>query len=111
MKKTASIIIAFSTLLFSHFAHADAGWTDFVTVAELVPTARHYYEVRLPVKDNPSGCTNKKWFYQNYGSLGSDKMFDTLLKGIKSEIRLRVYVTGICNINGYSEFSSISIIP
>ena len=111
MKKAVSITLALSCLLFSHFADAKAGWTDFVTVAELVPTARHYYEVKLPVKDNPSGCRNGNWFYQNYGTPGSDKMFDTLLEGIKSEIRLRVYVTGVCNINGYSENSSISIIP
>ena len=111
MKRKVSIIIGVSTLLISHFSHADAGWTDFVTLAELVPTARHYYEVRLLVKKNPSGCKNKSWFYQDYSSLGSDKMFITLLEGIKSEVRIRVYVTGICNISGYSEISSVSIIP
>lgn len=111
MARKSSIIIGILTLLFSHYSHARAGWTDYVNLAELVPTSRHYYEVRLPVKDNPSGCSNKQWFYQNYGSLGSDKMFNTLLESITSGIRLRVYVTGVCNINGYSEFSSISIIP
>lgn len=77
----------------------------------MVPTDRHYFELRLPVKENPSGCRKKSWFYKNYGSLGSDKMFDTLLEGIKSGLRLRVYVTGVCNINGYSEISSVSVIP
>ena len=88
-----------------------AGWTDYVTVTELVPTDRHYYTFRLPVKINPSGCRNEEWFYQNYGSPGADKMFDALLEGIKSRIRLRVDVTGVCNIDGYSEISSIGIIP
>ena len=111
MKREVSIVMAFGALVFPHLVQASAGWTDFVTVAELVPTSRHYYEVRLPVRKNPSGCEDKIWFYQNYGSLGSDKMFNTLLEGIKSGIRLRVYVTGVCNINGYSEFSSVSIIP
>jgi len=111
MERKLSIIIGFSSLLFSHLVHADAGWTDVVTVAELVPTARHYYEVRLPVKKNPSGCRDKTWFYQDYGSPGSDQMFKTLLEGIKSGIRFRVYVTGKCNINGYSEISSVSVIP
>ncbi len=110
MKTEVSIAIVFSAMLFSQFAQASAGWTDFVTVEELVPTARHYYEVRLPVKENPSGCKNKTWFYQNYDSRGSDKMYDTLLEGIKSGYRLRVYVTGICNIHDYSEFSSVSVI-
>ena len=111
MEKIVSLIITVMVLIFSPVVHAEAGWTDFVTVAELVPTARHYYEVKLPVKENPGGCKNKIWFYQNYGTPGSDKMFDTLLEGIKSGIRLRFYVTGVCNINGYSEISSISIIP
>lgn len=91
-------------------ARAGAGWTDFVRVAELVPTSKHYYEVRLPVADNPSGCREKTWFYQNYESPGADQMFDVLLEGLTTNIQLRVYVTGVCNFNGYAEFSSISVI-
>ncbi|HKJ54325.1 MAG TPA: hypothetical protein VKB27_22715 [Gammaproteobacteria bacterium] len=91
-------------------ARASAGWTDFVRVAELVPTSKHYYEVRLPVADNPSGCREKTWFYQNYESPGADQMFDVLLEGLTTNIQLRVYVTGVCNFNGYAEFSSISVI-
>ncbi len=111
MKREASIVIGIIAILFSHLAHSSAGWTDYVTVAELIPTGHHYYIFRLPVKKNPSGCKEENWFYQNYGSRGSDKMFDTLLEGIKSNLRLRVYVTGVCNIDGYSEISSIGIIP
>ena len=111
MKGIIIITAGVSTLLFSHIVLARAGWTEFVAVAELVPTSRHYYEVRLPVKENPSGCESETWFYQNYDSVGSDKMFNTLLEGLSLEIQLRVYVTGICNTNGYSEFSSVSIVP
>ena len=111
MKREASIIIGIVAILFSHLAHSSAGWTDYVTVVELIPTDRHYYKFRLPVKKNPSGCKEKNWFYQNYGARGSDKIFSALLEGIKSNFRLRVYVTGVCNIDGYSEISSMSIIP
>ena len=111
MKREVLMIIGVGAFLFSNFVYASAGWTDYVTVAELVPTSRHYYEVMLPFNENPRGCKNKTWFYQNYDSIGSDKMFAILLEGIKSRIRLRVYVTGICNINSFSEFSSISVIP
>jgi len=111
MKSGILSIVILHALLFSNFAHARAGWTDYVNVAELVPRARLYYEVRLPAKTNTRGCREATWFYQNYGSLGSSKMFDILLEGIKSGIRLRVYVTGVCNLNGYSEFSAISVIP
>ena len=88
---------------------AEAGWTDYVSAAELIPTSKHYYELRLPVSDNPSGCREKNWFYQNYDAFGSDKMFEVLLESIKSRIPVRVYVTGNCNINGYAEFSSVGI--
>lgn len=90
-------------------ALAASGWTDYVRVAELVPTSKHYYELRLQVSDNPSGCREKQWFYQNYDSPGAEQMFEVLLESLTSDIRLRVYVTGVCNINGYSEFSSISV--
>jgi len=92
-------------------AKAEAGWTDYTRISELVPTSRHYYEVQLSVKKNPSGCTNNTWFYQEYELKGSDKMFETLLEGLKSGNQVRVYVTGKCNINGYSEFNAVGIIP
>lgn len=90
-------------------ARASAGWTDFVRVAELVPTSKHYYEVRLPVGNNPSGCREQQWFYQNYDSPGAEQMFEVLLESLTADIRLRVYVTGVCNLRGYAEFSSISV--
>ena len=90
-------------------ALANSGWTDFVRIAELVPTSKHYYEVRLPVRDNPSGCREKNWFYLDYDSPGSQQMFEVLLESLTNDIRLRVYVTGVCNINGYAEISSISV--
>ena len=110
MRTPAAIIVATQALLFSHFAQASAGWTDYVSVAELVPTGRHYFEVRLPVKENPSGCRDKIWFYRDYSSSGSEKMFEVLFEGIKSGVQVRVYVTGICNLNGYSEISAVSVI-
>ena len=110
MKIRLGIILAIHALLFSHLAQAKAGWTDYVNIIELVPTGRHYYEFRLPVKNNPSGCEDESWFYRDYNSSGADKLFDILFEGIKSGIRLRVYVTGICNINGYSEISAVSTI-
>lgn len=91
-------------------AAASAGWTEYVTVAELVPTAKHYYELRLPVRDNPSGCREKNWFFQNYDAQGSAQMFEVLLESLSTDVRLRVYVTGVCNLNGYAEFSAVSVV-
>ena len=110
--KTTVYLIGYLTLFaFPSLIQAEAGWTDYVKISELIPTSRHYYEVILPVKKNPSGCSNKTWFYQDYVTVGSDKMFETLLRGVESGSKVRVYVTGKCNVYGYSEFVSVGIIP
>ena len=92
-------------------ASAGSGWTDYTPVGELVPTAQPYYAVRLPVKHNPSGCSEKTWFFQNYSAIGADKMYRALLEAVKADLKVRVYVTGNCNFHGYSEFSSVSVVP
>ena len=104
------VLSALSALCLPTAVLASAGWTDYVRVSELLPTTRHYYEVRLPVRDNPSGCREKNWFYQNYDSPGAEQMFEVLLESLSSDIRLRLYVTGVCNLNGYAEFSAISVV-
>ena len=111
MKTATLIIIGTIAISFSNLVRAGSGWTDYMTVAELITTDRHYYKFQLPVKRNPSGCRNDEWFYQDYSSNGSDKTFAILLEGLKSKLRLRVYVTGKCNLDGFSEISSISIVP
>lgn len=111
MSRRIAGLVGVIALFVVRASFGESGWTDFVSVAELVPTSRHYYEVRLPVMSNPSECKARTWFYQDYDSNGADMMYKTLLEGVKSEIRVRVYVTGRCNINGYAEISSVSIIP
>lgn len=111
MRTRITVVFGVCVLALSPATQADGGWTDYVTIAELVPTGRHYYEVRLPVRENPSRCKNKVWFYQDYNSPGSERMFQTFLEAVKSELRLRVYVTGKCNLNGYSEISSVGVVP
>ena len=104
-------LIVICSLMLSSTARAEAGWTDEVTVVELIPTGKHYFELRLDGGKNPSGCREKDWFYINYEARGADKMFDLFADSIKTELRLRVYVTGVCNLSGYAEISSVSAGP
>jgi hypothetical protein len=90
--------------------YADAGWTDAAAVEELRATGGHYYAVRLEVKKPLSACGDKQWFFQDYEKSGSDKMHLMLLESLKSGLRVRVYLTGRCNLDGYSEFSSVSVL-
>ena len=105
---------AFIAVLLVHFsgpALAGSGWTGFAPVAELTPTIHHRYIFRLTLADNPSGCKESEFFYQDYASPGSDHMFRALLSAIESGRKVRVYVTGKCDLDGYSEVSSVSIVP
>ena len=112
VKLPVSRVVAIALLLFgSSLASpllARAGWTDYARVGELVATGRHYYELRLAV-DNPSGCREDHWYYRDYDAPGATQMLEILLEAIESDLRVRLYVTGVCNINGYAEFSSVGI--
>lgn len=88
-----------------------SGWTETTTIAELTPSSRHRYTVRLNLTDNPNDCRSKNTFYQDYSANGSDQMFRTLLEAIVSAKRVRVLTTGRCELNGYGEISSVSILP
>ena len=90
---------------------ADSGWTDYATITELIPTSHHRYTVSLANSKNPGGCKNKQTFYQDYDATGANQMFDTLLQAIATGNEVRVYVTGKCELNGYSEITSVGILP
>ena len=92
-------------------AVAVSGWTDYVPVAELTPTIHGRFLAKLKVSENPSSCQNKEIFYKDNYSLGSEQMYFALLKSVESGKKVRVYVTGRCELNGYSEISSVSIVP
>jgi hypothetical protein len=111
MRRCTAVILGLCALSIPPAVRAEAGWTDYASVIELIPTAKHYYEVHLEVGSNPSGCRDKNWFYLNYETPGTDKMFDLFVESIKSRMRLRVYVTGVCNLNGYSEITAVGASP
>lgn len=90
-------------------AVAAAGWTEFAVVTELTPTIHQRYEVTISVSQNPSGCRAKQTFYQDYSAKGSEQMYLALLESVGSGKKVRVFVTGACGVDGYSEISAVSI--
>lgn len=106
-----TITCAWIILVLPMVVYAVSGWTAYASVIELTSTGQGRYLVKLKVTDNPSGCKNKETFYQDYGSSGSAQMFRILLEAVTAEKMVRVYVTGFCDIDGYSEISSVSIVP
>ena len=95
--------------LFSYPAQATSGWTVYGCVVELVPTIHHRYKVSIDVKGNKNSCKKKKWFYQDLCVSGAKEMYLALLEAVSSNKQVRVYVTGHCNINEYSEISELGI--
>ncbi|MGD2082464.1 MAG: hypothetical protein PVF91_05835 [Chromatiales bacterium] len=89
---------------------ADAGWTGYGYVEELRADQFGRFEVRLDVDDNPTDCRNGRWFYRG-AITGSELMYRALLEAVSARKRVRVYVTGLCDIKDYSEISSAAIAP
>lgn len=112
MKRSLRCFTCLGALLFIPItALAVPGWTDYVSVAELTPTNNGRFLVKLNITKNPSGCKNDNIFYQDYNSPGSEQMFRVILEAVTSGKMIRVYVTGKCELNGYSEISSVGIVP
>lgn len=98
--------------LFSTSAWPVGGWTSYGTVAELRPTMAGRFLVRLDISSNPSGCRNKHWFYRDYsGGPAVDHMFHALLAAMQNGHKVRVYVTGGCDLHGYSDMTSVNLVP
>lgn len=90
---------------------ARAGWTDYAVVAELTPTVQGRFVLDAKVSENPSGCRDKDSFYRDYGLPGADSMFRALLEALTTGKKVRLSVTGNCDINGYSEIDAVTVVP
>ena len=98
-------------ILLSPPAWSVAGWTGTGLVVELNPTTSGRFLLKLDTNANPSGCKQKQWFYVDYTGTGADHMFRMLVAAATTNKPVRVYVTGSCDLNGYSEISSASLVP
>lgn len=105
------ILVSCSLLSFSSQVFGGSGWTSYGSVIELNPTMFKRFLVKIDVASNPSRCKHKQWFYHYYREIGSEFMFDTLLEAVTSGKNIRVNVTGVCDVDGNSEISSVSIVP
>jgi hypothetical protein len=95
----------------SYSCRATSGWTDYGYIIELQPGIHKRYKVNIDVKGNNSSCKQKQWFYQDYDISGAREMYLALLEAVSADKLVRVYVTGRCDINNYSEISEVGIRP
>ncbi|MFA9459754.1 hypothetical protein [Thiohalorhabdus methylotrophus] len=92
-------------------AGAEAGWTDYGYVQEFRPTTAGRFLFRLPVKENPSGCSEKEWFFRDHTGPGAEHIFRILLRSVEDNLPVRVHVTGTCDHNGYSAVNAAAVAP
>jgi hypothetical protein len=104
--------LGLAALLFSGAVLGGAsGWTDYTRVVELTPTSQQRYTVRLNLSDSPGDCRSKDTFFQDYAASGAELIYHTLLEALISGKQVRIFTTGRCELNGYGEISSVSILP
>lgn len=103
------LIASFAALICAGQAQAEAGWTAYGSVLELQPTTQGRFVFRMRVDANPSGCRKETWFYRDYRGLGAEQVYATLLEATSRGRAIKVYVTGVCDLNGYSEINSVSL--
>lgn len=92
-------------------AAGTAGWTDAATVTLLEAGEHDRFVVRLGVGKNASGCRDPDRFYADYGRNGSELMYHTLLQAALAQQRVQLYVTGVCDLRGYSGISAVRLVP
>lgn len=93
-------------------AHAGvAGWTQSAAIKSLEANQQGRFILRLNLQKSASGCRSVDGFYADYGRDGSELMYRTALDALQNQLRVQVYVTGGCDLDGNSAISSIRILP
>lgn len=110
MTHPLAVSCCLASMLIVPLARADSGWTDLAHVQELTATAAGRYVAKVAVSQNPSGCRDKQSFYQDYSDRGADQMYAALLQAVTNGKKVRVYVTGGCELNGHAQISSVTLV-
>jgi len=92
-------------------ASADSGWTAPGRIVGLTVETPARFELGLDVESNPSRCRDAQHFYRGTLDAASSRMFDLLLAAYRDGRPVRVYVTGVCDINGFAEISKVGVAP
>ena len=113
MKRITTAMLFMTTILFlnTSASAADSGWSNYTSISEITASNRDYYTIQLSSPTGTKNCKNKDTVYLEYDAKGSQAMFQILLNALISKNEVRVYLTGRCELHGYSEISSASIRP
>lgn len=93
----------------SSSAYSEAEWTNSGYIQEVQATTSGVLVVRGKMGGNPSGCKDGDSYYADYSTKGTEKIFSLLLQSIAARNRVKLFVTGRCDLNGMSEISAAAI--
>lgn len=100
-----------SVILAANAWAGEAGWTEPTTIESLEAGQQGRFILHLNLSKSISGCRSADGFYADYGRDGSELMYATALEALHNQLKVQVYVTGGCDLNGYSAISSVRILP
>lgn len=98
-------------LLQQSAARAEAGWTEPAHILSLETNIFGRTLVELDLKKNPSGCKKDALFYRETTGSSSTNMLSVLVEAAANRLPVKLYVTGLCHVKGYAEFSAVSLVP
>lgn len=108
LKKFCYVPLLF--LLLSGPLQAESGWTSSTLILEITATTAGKFIIHATPKKNPTDCKDRERFYLDYGLSGANKVYDLLLDATVSQLPVKLYITGRCELFGMSELSKASII-
>ena len=103
--------MAVGMFLATNVSAGEAGWTQPAGITALEANQQGRFTLRLNLNKSASGCRSADGFYADYGRDGSELMYQTALEALSNQRRVQVYVTGGCDLDGYSAISSVRILP
>lgn len=110
MIKQTLYSIIFALTLFSGVVMAESGWTSSTQIKEITATTAGKFIIHANPEKNPTDCKDEEMFFLNYGLPGSDKVYKLLLDAAVSQLNVKLYITGRCELFGMSELSKASIV-
>ena len=109
MLKQFSSIVFFIVLLASNPISAESGWTSTTQVIEITATTAGKFIIHATPEKNPTDCKDKERFFLDYSLPGANKIYLLLLDAAVSQLPVKLYITGRCELFGMSELSKASI--
>ncbi len=105
MKRILIIFLAIFSVS-GYLALANSGWTGYGQILSLESNDLGQVLVQVNVSSNPSHCKSKQWFHTR-----NKQHYQLLRDAAANDKQVKLKVTGLCHLKGYSQISSVAMNP